>query len=101
MHVARYLAPEEGLDAAALRSELEQYVEMVQPGFGEQVLVERFAPNLLVSNWLPTAASYGAAGRPKVEFEPGICLAGDWVGAHGHLLDAALSSAREAATCLQ
>ena len=101
VHVARYLAPEEGLDAAALRSELEQYVEMVQPGFGEQVLVERFAPNLLVSNWLPTAASYGAAGRPKVEFEPGICLAGDWVGAHGHLLDAALSSAREAAACLQ
>jgi phytoene dehydrogenase-like protein len=101
VHVARYRAPDEELDAAALRLELEHYAEMVQPGFGEQVLVERFAPKLLVSNWLPKALSRGYAGRPAVEFEPGICLVGDWVGSRGHLLDAALASAREAAACLQ
>ena len=59
----------------------------------------RFLPSLTVSNWLASASTGGAAGRPvpaPAEL-PGLFLAGDWVGSEGLLADGALASAERAA----
>lgn len=100
VHAARYLRPDETLSHAEVRAELEALVERVQPGYRERVLVERFSPSMLVAQWLPTATSGGLPGRPSMTSDafPGVHFVGDWVGPHGHLLDASLHTAEAAAT---
>jgi hypothetical protein len=53
---------------------------------------------MTVAAALPTAASGGFAGRPRVGDSgvAGVFLAGDWVGPEGHLLDASVASAEAA-----
>ena len=46
---------------------------------------------------IPTPAGGGLAGRPGVDRGEGLYLAGDWVGAEGWLVDAAISSGAAAA----
>ena len=102
IHVARYLGAEAPKDPAAVEGELEALVDLLQPGWRAVVAHRRFVPNFVVSQALPTAASGGTAGRPRpvVPDVGGLALAGDWVGPEGLLLDAALSSARQAALAL-
>lgn len=93
IHVAKYL----GLgpaDAAADRRELEAFLDLAQPGWRAERVVERYLPEMKVANALVTPA-----GRPDcaVPGLPGVYLAGDWVGSEGMLVDAALASARRAA----
>jgi phytoene dehydrogenase-like protein len=81
-------------------AELEALLEQVQPGFREVLVERRFMPRLIVSNALVTAADGGYAGRPApaVPEVRGLFVAGDWVGGEGMLADAALGSAKQAAT---
>jgi phytoene dehydrogenase-like protein len=97
IHVMRYLGP----DAPAredVERELEGLMDVVQPGWRDQVVVRRFVPDLVVAHALPVAGR-GLAGRAEVAVPdvPGLFLAGDWVGAEGMLADASLASARRAA----
>jgi NADH dehydrogenase FAD-containing subunit len=74
----------------------------VQPGWREVVAHTRFLPSITVSNALVTAARGGTSGRPTASV-PGfdnLYVAGDWVGAEGMLLDAAVASAHHAALAL-
>jgi phytoene dehydrogenase-like protein len=102
IHVAKYLARDEGGDAKGDERELEQLLELVQPGWREVVVERRFLPNILVSNALVTAADGGMKGRPgpAVPGADDLFVAGDWVGSRGMLVDASLASAREAAAMI-
>ncbi|MEZ5407124.1 MAG: FAD-dependent oxidoreductase [Acidimicrobiales bacterium] len=85
--------------AQALRSELEGLLDQVQPGWRPQLETARFQRRLVVAHALPTAAGGGLAGRPPVAVtdRQGLFLAGDWVGPTGHLADAVIASAADAA----
>lgn len=103
VHLARYLPCGEDSDPKQDRSELEQLMDTVQPGWRTEVVFERFLPSMTVSHSLLTTSRHGLAGRPKVQVDgvAGLYLAGDWVGAHGQLLDASIASARDAAVAIR
>ncbi len=90
MSLIRYeRGPREALDAVA---------DIVQPGWRERLTFDRFLPRMVAVSAIPTPASGGLAGRPRVDRGDGLFIAGDWVGAEGWLLDAALSSGAAAAS---
>lgn len=97
VHVARYLRPGEATEPRLQSAELLQLAARV--GINEEQIVEhRYLHRLTVAGALPTAGLGGLPGRPAVTASGvgGVFLAGDWVGARGHLLDASLASAQEA-----
>lgn len=100
IHVARYLGASPAPDAGAVEHELENLLDLVQPGWRDVLVARRFVPHLIVSNALVTAAQGGTKGRPgpAVPDVPGLYVAGDWVGPEGMLADASLASARRAAS---
>ena len=63
------------------------------------VVAERYLHRMTVVSSIATASSGGLRGRPSVPADRagGVFLAGDWVGARGHLADAAICSGHEAA----
>lgn len=99
IHAMKYHDTDAHTDAKADRRELEELMDSVQPGWREQVAHVRFLPRITVSNAVVTATQGGTKGRPGPQV-PGLenlYVAGDWVGAEGMLLDAALASAHHAA----
>jgi phytoene dehydrogenase-like protein len=80
------------------RARLEEMAEVVQPGWREQVTLQRFLPRMVAVSALPSPESGGLAGRPSVDRGEGLFLAGDWFGPQGWLVDAAISSGVAAAT---
>ncbi|MFN0123286.1 MAG: phytoene desaturase family protein [Blastocatellia bacterium] len=101
IHVAKYLPGEKANleQAKATERELEQLVDLIQPGWRNLVIERRFLPRMTVTHKLTTAAESGAAGRPgpAVSDVPGLFVAGDWAGQEGQLADASFASARQAA----
>jgi phytoene dehydrogenase-like protein len=77
---------------------LEELLDLVQPGWREEVVARSYLPRMVVSNTLSMAARGGLAGRPgpRVPGIPNLYVVGDWVGKQGSLLDASLVSARTA-----
>lgn len=106
VHAMAYLpagrTPAAAADAASAEVELERLLDLLQPGWRKRSVSQRFMPHLLVASGLPAAVDGGIAGRPGVAVtgKPGLYVAGDWVGADGMLLHAALASAKEAARCI-
>jgi phytoene dehydrogenase-like protein len=99
IHLAKYLAVGEKSDPTKDRAELENMLELFQPGWRDELVEARFMPNLTVYNAVVTAERGGLAGRTPVSL-PGydnIYLVGDWVGSEGILSDATFASARLAA----
>lgn len=80
------------------RSRLERFAATVGID-AESVETQRYLHRMVATHAVPTAAHGGLRGRPPVAVPdaPGVFVAGDWVGPTGHLLDAALASARSAA----
>jgi phytoene dehydrogenase-like protein len=76
------------------RAALEAVADSVQPGWRDRVTLERFLPRMVAVSAIPTPVSGGLAGRPEVDR---LFLAGDWIGAEGWLVDAAISSGAAAA----
>jgi phytoene dehydrogenase-like protein len=101
VHVMKYLT-EPLADAASIRHELKDLVDLSQPGWRDFVVDERFAPHLVATHQIATAERGGLAGRPDIACPglPGVYFAGDWVGAEGMLADAALASAQRAAQAI-
>lgn len=89
-----------GEDAKAAEHELDAMIDFLQPGAREHVVERRVLPAITVSHHMPLAAEGGYTGRPgaRVPGCEGLFVAGDWVGPEGHLADAALASARAAAS---
>lgn len=84
-------------NAADDRTQLEGWLPHlgVEP---EAVVTSRFLARMAVVGASPRAANGGLAGRPAVSATgvEGTFLAGDWVGPHGHLADAAFASGEAA-----
>ncbi len=95
IQVARYLSPEE--NGSDFRGSLENLLELMQPGWRQHLVHQRFLPNMVVANRTPLAVEDGLNGRPDVALTNRIYLAGDWIGTAGWLAEASFSSAREAA----
>jgi phytoene dehydrogenase-like protein len=102
VHAMKYLKGDGPVDVAAVGRELEELMDLLQPGWRDEVVHQRFTPSFVVSNALATAKDGGLEGRPAVfaPDAPGLYLAGDWVGAEGLLADASLASARRAAAAI-
>lgn len=84
------------------RQALEDLADIVQHGWREQVIFERFLPRMVPVSAIATPGTGGLAGRPAIDRGEGLYLAGDWIGPEGWLVDAALSSgAAAAAAALQ
>jgi len=89
IQLAKYLSGEN--DPAADRAELEQFADLLVPGWRDRVTMTRFLPNMTVSHAMPTCE-----GRPNADAVPGVALCGDWVGPQHVLADTVVSSALEA-----
>jgi 2-polyprenyl-6-methoxyphenol hydroxylase-like FAD-dependent oxidoreductase len=77
--------------------ELEAFFDLIQPGWRDEQVVHRHLPGMIPSSALTTPQTGGLLGRPGVTLQPGVYLAGDWIGAEGWLCDASLASAAAAA----
>jgi hypothetical protein len=96
--LAQYLAPAGELGSEPDRGRLRSFARY--SGItADQVLDERYLHRMATVTAIATAAGGGLRGRPPVSVpdRPGVFVAGDWVGPSGHLADAALHSARDAA----
>lgn len=99
IHVAKYAGDGKAIQPAETERELEQVLDLIQPGWRSLVVHRRFLPRLTVANALPVAQSGGKRGRPGSAL-PGrtqLFVAGDWVGPEAQLADAAMLSAKQAA----
>jgi phytoene dehydrogenase-like protein len=99
LYTIKYLDPAQQQDAKANERELEEWLDLTQPGWREEVIERRYLPNLIVHNALVTAAAGGTETRPgtRVPGAQGLYIAGDWVGPRGILTSASLWSAKLAA----
>jgi len=99
IHVFKQLDPRHPSDARADEAELEELLDVAQPGWRGLVVRRVFLPHMDGATALPLAGSGGFAGRPgpRVPGLDGLYLAGDWVGPDGYLVDASLASGRAAA----
>jgi phytoene dehydrogenase-like protein len=97
IHLLYYLKPsEEG--GPQQERELEHLLDLVQPGWRDEVLVRRFMPDLTVAGALTSVAWEQRDGPrgPAVPEVDGLFVAGDWVGPDGMLADRALGSGSRA-----
>lgn len=84
-------------EVAADERELEELLELMQPGWRDVLVHRRFLPAMTVSNALVTPKTKRPSPVTPIR---GLYLAGDWVGDEGLLSDAALLSARAAARAI-
>ncbi|MCI0486792.1 MAG: FAD-dependent oxidoreductase [Blastocatellia bacterium] len=98
IQLAKYLPPDDDQPPESVERELENLLELLQPGWREALVYRRFLPDMVVMNAIATARHRGTKGRPgpQVEDVPGLFVVGDWVGEEGLLVDASLASARHA-----
>ena len=98
IHVAKYLAPGD-TDAKAHEQQLEACMDLVQPGWRDELVQRRYLPNMTVVPFTATAALGGLNARPKVDGTgiENLYLAGDWIGSAGWLSDGSAASAKLAA----
>lgn len=99
VHVAKYLPVGQTTDAATDKRELEAYLDLIQPGWRDAVIVSQYLPHITVANALATAEQGGLRGFPtaNVAEVSGLALAGDWIGDGGLLADVPLTSGQMAA----
>lgn len=98
VHLMKYLPPAVG-DEGADERDLEEVLDLAQPGWRRDVVERRFLPQMTVTGWLPVVDSGGLGGRPG-PVVPGVrnlFVAGDWVGDEGMLADGAFASGKRAA----
>ena len=98
IHVSKYLRPGESA-GRDVEHELEALMDTMQPGWRDRLVSRQYLPSLTVAHTELTAAIGGVNGRPSSRLPAfdNVWIAGDWVGAHGQLSDAAAASASDAA----
>ncbi|HZO26921.1 MAG TPA: FAD-dependent oxidoreductase [Chloroflexota bacterium] len=97
VHVLRYLGPSPSAGAEDER-ELEGLLDLVQPGWRNEVVTRRFMPEITVAGALPSVSWEQRDGPrgPQVPGVAGLFVAGDWVGPDGMLADRAIQSGARA-----
>ncbi len=99
IHVAKYLDPADPGAPKANERTLLGFLDLMQPGWRELVMEQRFLPNMTVCNGLVAASKEGLASRPgpAVPEIRNLYVVGDWVGSEGWLADASCASAKQTA----
>ena len=97
IHVAKYLGTSIAPKPREDQPELEELLDLMQPGWREVLVKKRPLPSMVVSNAVVTAATGGLAGRPDVRIADNLYIVGDWVGKEGLLSNASVASAKHAA----
>lgn len=101
IHVAKYMGTSIKPNPREDGKELEELLDLLQPGWRQLVVKKRPLPNMVVSNALVTAANGGLSGRPAPRIDDGLYVVGDWVGSEGLLSNASFASAKRAAQEIQ
>jgi phytoene dehydrogenase-like protein len=96
IHVAKYLGTSIVPKPREDGTELEQFLDLLQPGWREVLVKKRPLPNMVVCNAIVTAAGGGLAGRPDTKIAENLYVVGDWVGKEGLLSNASVASAKRA-----
>lgn len=76
--------------------ELEQAMDLLQPGWRQEVVAKQYLPGITVVHDFPSLDRKEVPG-PAVSEIPGLYVAGDWAGHEEMLVDAAATSAKRAA----
>jgi phytoene dehydrogenase-like protein len=97
IHVAKYLGTSMESKPKEDGQELEELLDLLQPGWRQVIVKKRPLPSMVVSNALVTAANGGLSGRPDPKIEDSLYIVGDWVGSEGLLSNASCASAKRAA----
>ncbi|MBS4220977.1 NAD(P)/FAD-dependent oxidoreductase [Bacillus sp. FJAT-49711] len=98
-HLMKYNGNERAHDETAEEKQLTNLLDLLQPGWEQDVVAARFSANVFVAHDSRTIHNGGTAPAPgpNVPEISGLYIAGDWVGPEGRLADAALASAKSAA----
>jgi phytoene dehydrogenase-like protein len=96
IHVAKYLGTSIEPKPKEDQLELEELLDLLQPGWREVLVKKRPLPNMVVSNALVTAAAGGLVGRPDAKIGENLYIVGDWVGKEGLLSNASFASPKRA-----
>jgi phytoene dehydrogenase-like protein len=97
IHLAKYLGTSIDPKPKEDEKELEELLDLLQPGWRDVLVKKRPLPSMVVSNALVTAGNGGLSGRPDPKIEDSLYIVGDWVGSEGLLSNASFASAKEAA----
>ena len=97
IHIAKYLGTSIEPKPREDEHELEQFLDLLQPGWREVLVKKRPLPNMVVCNAIVTAADGGLGGRPDTKIAENLYVVGDWVGKEGLLSNASVASAKHAA----
>lgn len=101
IHVAKYLGSSIKPNPKEDEKELEELLDLMQPGWRQVLVKKRPLPSMVLMNALVIAANGGLSGRAGPKIEEGLYLVGDWVGQEGLLSSASFASARRAAQLIQ
>jgi phytoene dehydrogenase-like protein len=96
IHVAKYLGTSIQPKPREDQPELEEFLDLLQPGWKQVLVKKRPLPNMVVSNALVTAADGGLDGRPDTKIAENLYIVGDWVGKEGLVSNASVASAKRA-----
>ena len=97
IHVAKYLGTSIEPKPREDQPELEDFLDLLQPGWRQVLVKKRPLPNMVVSSALVTAADGGLGGRPEPRIADNLYIVGDWVGKEGLVSNASVASAKHVA----
>jgi phytoene dehydrogenase-like protein len=97
IHVAKYLGTSIAPKPREDQPELEELLDLMQPGWRQVLVKKRPLPSMVVSNAVASAATGRLAGRPDAKIADNLYIVGDWVGKEGLLSNASVASAKHAA----
>lgn len=96
LHVFKYYHPEDQIDGKKVQSELECFLEKMQPGWKEFKITSRYMPHVTVNQRLPQIGAGHMQLRSQTDIT-GLYIAGDWASPHSILAEGAIESGLHAA----